>query len=113
MVILVIFLFILFIVGISVGFGYLIDPYETSKMIRDFFDKFRKYDIQDQMSFFQESTWVEKVINSCNTIRQLCIARQLIPLVCEKYNKKVQRVIISDTECRLRDIVRRQQLKVN
>lgn len=97
-------LFILFVIAISVGFGYLVDPDEMNNVLKDFFDKFHKYDIQDEMSFFQESMWVEKVIDSCTTHQQLWNADKLIPLLCTKYKRKVKENAIKNIRYRLRDI---------
>lgn len=104
MAILIVLLFILFVIAIPISLGYLVDPDETSKVLRDFFYKFHKYDIQEQMSFFQESMWVEKVINSCTTHQQLWNADKLIPLLCTKYKGKVKENAIKNIRYRLRDI---------
>ena len=97
-------LIILFLVGLPLGISYLVDPEGTSCEIKMLLEMFKKYDIQDQMSLFQESMWVEKVIDSCTTHQQLWNADKLIPLLCTKYEGKVKEGAIKNVRYRLRDI---------
>lgn len=49
----------------------------------------RKYNIQDEMSLFQDYTWVKKVIASCETHAQHSNADNLIEFLESKYRFKV------------------------
>ena len=51
--------------------------------------KKKKYNIQDEMSMFSEAKWVEKVIKSCKTYKQLIASRKLYRALSDKYNNKV------------------------
>lgn len=95
---------LLFIIGLSLGISYLVDPEGTSCEIKMLLERFKKYDIQDQMSLFQESMWVEKVIDSCTTHQQLWNADKLISLLCTKYEGKVKEGVIENIRHRLHDI---------
>ena len=105
MTILAVLLFIFLVIGLSTGFGYLIDPNEMNEIFKDLFDKFRKYDIQDEMSFYQECLWIEQVIDSCKTRKQLLNAEKLVSLICTKYDRKVKSNIICDLRHRLNYVV--------
>ena len=94
----------LFMLALPIAIAYCIDPNETKKQLQNIIDMIRKYDIQDQMSLFQESMWVEKVIDSCTTYRQLWNAEKLIPFLCTKYKGKVKEIVIKNVRYRLRDI---------
>ena len=48
-----------------------------------------KYNIQDEMSLFQDYTWVKKVIQSCKTSAQHTNADNLIEYLKQKYLFKV------------------------
>ena len=89
----------LFIVlGIPLLIGYTIDPDGFRDDVKNFFDCFRKYDIQKQMSFFQEATWVQNVINSCTNRTQLLNARKLIKLLVIKHKGSVKNRVINETK---------------
>lgn len=51
--------------------------------------KKKKYNIQDEMSMLNEAKWVEKVIKSCKTYKQLIATRKLYHALSDKYNNKV------------------------
>ena len=85
------------ILGIPLLIGYGVDPDGFRDDVKNFFDCFRKYDIQKQMSFFQEATWVQNVINSCTNRIQLLNARKLIKLLVIKYKGSVKNRVINET----------------
>ena len=76
--------------------AYGIDPNSFHESVKNFFDCFRKYDIQDQMSFFQEATWVTNVIKSCETWKQFYNSKKLISFLNNKYENKVKPKIIEE-----------------
>lgn len=51
--------------------------------------KKKKYNIQDEMNMLNEVKWVEKVIKSCKTYKQLITARKLHRALSDKYKNKV------------------------
>lgn len=51
--------------------------------------KKKKYDIQDEKNMLDEAKWVEKVIKSCKTYKQLITARKLYRVLSHKYENKV------------------------
>ena len=51
--------------------------------------KKKKYNIQDEMYMLDEAKWVEKVIKSCKTYKQLIAARKLYRALSHKYENKV------------------------
>ena len=85
------------ILGIPLLIGYGVDPKGFREEVENFFDCFRRYDIQKQMSFFQEATWVQNVINSCTNRTQLLNARKLIKLHVIKYKGSVKNRVINET----------------
>ena len=85
------------VLGIPLLIGYAVDPDSFRDEVKNFFDCFRKYDIQKQMSFFQEATWVQNVINSCTNRTQLLNARKLIKLLVIKYKGSVKNRVINET----------------
>ena len=97
----------LFLLALPIAIAYCIDPDETKEELQDIIDMIRRYDIQDQMSLYQEAKWVEEVIGSCTTITQWVYANRLIFLLEEKYDKKVKRVINSNIKYRLKGISNR------
>lgn len=99
-----VFLIALFVLGLPIAIAYYIDPDETKEELQDIIDMIRRYDIQDQMSLYQDAKWVEEVIDSCTTIKQWVCANRLIFFLEEKYDKKVKRVINSDIKDRLKGI---------
>ena len=111
--ILIALLFIVFVLGLPIAIAYCIDPDETKEELQDIVDMIRRYDIQDQMSLYQEAKWVEEVIDSCTTIKQWVYANRLIFLLEEKYDKKVKRVINSDIKYRLKGISNRKRERLN
>lgn len=52
--------------------------------------KKKKYDIKDEMNLFDDAKWVEKVLLSCKTYKQLNNADKLIEFLKEKYQNKVE-----------------------
>lgn len=63
--------------------------YNMLKDVRTKQSKKKKYDIQDEMNMFDEAKWVEKVIKSCKTYKQLIVARKLYSTLSDKYENKV------------------------
>lgn len=51
--------------------------------------KKNKYNIQDEMNMLNEVKWVEKVIKSCKTYKQLIASRKLYRALSDKYDNKV------------------------
>lgn len=51
--------------------------------------KKKKYNIQDEVHMLNEAKWVEKVIKSCKTYKQLIVARKLYRALSHKYENKV------------------------
>lgn len=51
--------------------------------------KKKKYNIQDEMNMLDEARWVEKVIKSCKTYKQLIATRKLRHALFDKYTNKV------------------------
>lgn len=51
--------------------------------------KKNKYNIQDEMNMLNEAKWVEKVIKSCKTYKQLIASRKLYRALSDKYDNKV------------------------
>ena len=88
-------LFVILVIPLLIGYG--VDPDGFQDDVKNFFDCFRKYDIQKQMSFFQEATWVQNVINSCTNRIQLLNARKLIKLLVIKYKGSVKNRVINET----------------
>ena len=86
------------ILGIPLLIGYGVDSKGFHEEVENFFDCFRRYDIQKQMSFFQEATWVQNVINSCTNRTQLLNARKLIKLLVIKYKGSVKNRVINETK---------------
>ena len=89
MFIFVILVILFFVFGIPYLISSIIDPIGTSKVINSIFKKEKKYNVQDKMSFFDDAKWVEKVINSCNTLEQLYVCDELIKTLIKKYKNKV------------------------
>ena len=54
----------------------------------------RKYNIQDEMSLFQDAEWVKNVIKSCETISQYFAVNKLVCLLQVKYENKVSEFIM-------------------
>ena len=106
------FLMALFVLALSIAIAYCIDPDETKEELQDIIDMIRRYDIQDQMSLYQEAKWVEEVIDSCTTRHQLHNADKLISFLCNKYKKKMKKEVITNTKQRLNDIYMRRSWRV-
>lgn len=94
MIIFAILTALIVVVGFPLIILYGLYPKETSKQIKDLFNIDHKYNIQDEMSFFNEAEWVKKVILSCNTTKQIWNAYELSKILREKYNNKVETKII-------------------
>jgi hypothetical protein len=62
---------------------------EISKDMRTKQPKKEKYNIQDEVHMVYEAMWVEKVIKSCKTYKQLIASRKLYRALSDKYNNKV------------------------
>ena len=108
-----VFLIALFVLVLPIAIAYCIAPDETKNELHDIIDTVHRYDIQDQMSLYQEAKWVEEVIDSCTTFKQWVCANRLIFLLEEKYDKKVKRVINSDIKYRLKGISNRKRERLN
>jgi len=52
--------------------------------------KKKKYNIKDEMNLFDDAKWVEKVLLSCKTYKQLNNADKLTDFLKEKYRNKVE-----------------------
>lgn len=52
--------------------------------------KKKKYNIEDEMNLFDDAKWVEKVLLSCKTYKQLNNADKLTDFLKEKYRNKVE-----------------------
>ena len=52
--------------------------------------KKKKYNIKDEMNLFDDAKWVEKVLLSCKTYKQLNNADKLTEFLKEKYRNKVE-----------------------
>lgn len=52
--------------------------------------KKKKYNIKDEMNLFDDAKWVEKVLLSCKTYKQLYNADKLTEFLKEKYRNKVE-----------------------
>ena len=52
--------------------------------------KKKKYNIKDEMNLFDDAKWVEKVLLSCKTYKQLKNADKLTEFLKEKYRNKVE-----------------------
>ena len=63
--------------------------YEISEDMHTKQPKKKKYNIQDEMNMLNEVKWVEKVIKSCKTYKQLIASRKLYRALSDKYKNKV------------------------
>jgi len=88
--ILLIFLISLFVFIVSFLIYFL-----DSDIVTKIFKRSSKYNIQDEMKLFDEAKWVEKVIDSCKTRKQLYPTFELIHLLKRKYQDKVDYTVIS------------------
>lgn len=52
--------------------------------------KKKKYNIKDEMNLFDEAKWVEKVLLSCKTYKQLKNADKLTNFLRKKYRNRVE-----------------------
>lgn len=52
--------------------------------------KKKKYNIKYEMNLFDDAKWVEKVLLSCKTYKQLNNADKLTDFLKEKYQNKVE-----------------------
>ena len=52
--------------------------------------KKKKYNIKDEMNLFDDAKWVEKVLLSCKTYKQLYNADKLTDFLRKKYRNKVE-----------------------
>ena len=60
-------------VGVPTLVMYLLDP----DAVTEAFKRPPKYNVQDEMSLFNDAEWVKKVILSCNTSKQIWKAYKL------------------------------------
>lgn len=91
MIIFVIIATLFFMLGIPYLISSAVDPIGTSKVIDSIFKKEKKYDVQDEMSFFNDAEWVKKVILSCKTTAQVWNAYELSKILRKKYEGKVEK----------------------
>lgn len=82
------------IIGFPLMISYGLDPNETSKEIKDFFNIGPKYSVQDEMNLFNDAEWVKKVILSCKTTAQIWNAYELSKILRKKYDGKVEGKVI-------------------
>lgn len=94
MVIFVIIAVLFFVFGIPYLISSVVDPKGTSEVIGSIFKKEKKYNVQDEMSLFNDAEWVKKVILSCNSTTQIWKAYKLSEFLRKKYYKKVNRNVI-------------------
>lgn len=94
MIIFVIIAALFFVLGIPYLFSSAVDPIGTSKVIDSIFKKKKKYNVQDEMSFFNDAEWVKKVILSCNSTTQIWNAYELSKILRKKYDSKVENKIM-------------------
>lgn len=52
--------------------------------------KKKKYNIKDEMNLFDDAKWVEKVLLSCKTYKQLKNADKLTNFLRKKYRNRVE-----------------------
>jgi len=79
---------IILIFGIAL-FPIITIVYEISEDMHTKQPKKKKYNIQDEMNMLNEVKWVEKVIKSCKTYKQLIASRKLYRALSDKYKNKV------------------------
>lgn len=77
-------------VGVPISVVYLLDP----DLVSDVFKKSPKYNVQDEMSLFNDAEWVKKVILSCKTTAQIWNAYELSKILRKKYEGKVESRVI-------------------
>lgn len=65
----------------------------------EIFEKKSKYDYSIQIKFLDDSLWVKKVIESCNSRKQIWVTNKLITCFKNKYYKKVEQSLYN-TVCR-------------
>lgn len=63
--------------------------YQISEEISTKQPKKKKYNIQYEMHMLDEAKWIEKVIKSCKTYKQLLAANKLSSILYNKYRNKV------------------------
>lgn len=81
---------LLIFVGVPISVVYFLDP----DLVLDVFKKSPKYNVQDEMSLFNDSEWVKKVILSCKTTSQIWNAYELSKILRKKYDGKVESKVI-------------------
>ena len=89
MIIFVIIATLFFMLGIPYLISSAVDPIGTSKVIDSIFKKEKKYNVQNEMSFFNDAEWVKKVILSCKSNKQIWNAYRLSENLRNKYRNKV------------------------
>ena len=72
-------------VGVPILVVYFLDP----DLVSDVFKKSPKYNVQDEMSLFNDAEWVKKVILSCKSNKQVWNAYRLSENLRNKYRNKV------------------------
>jgi hypothetical protein len=88
MIIIVTFATLFFVFGIPYLISSTVDPKGTSEVIDAIFKK-KKYDVKDEMNFFNDAEWVKKVILSCKSNKQVWNAYRLSENLRNKYRNKV------------------------
>lgn len=73
-------------VGVPILVMYLLDP----NAVTEVFKRSPKYNVQDEMSLFDDAEWVKKVILSCKTTDQIWNAYELSKILRKKYDGKVE-----------------------
>ena len=73
-------------VGVPILAMYLLDP----NAVIEAFKRSPKYNVQDEMSLFNDAEWVKKVILSCKTTAQVWNTYELSKILRKKYDKKVE-----------------------
>lgn len=91
MIIFVILATLFFVFVIPYLISSAVDPKGTSEVIDSIFKKEKKYDVQDEMSLFNDAEWVKKVILSCKTTAQVWNAYELSKILRKKYEGKVEK----------------------
>ena len=89
MIIIVIIATLFFVFGIPYLISSAVDPIGTSKVINNIFKKEKKYNVQDEMNFFNDAEWVKRVILSCKSTKQIWNAYSLSENLRDKYHNKV------------------------
>lgn len=63
--------------------------YDMSKDMYTEQPKKKKYNIQDEVHMLDDAKWIEKVMKSCKTYKQLIVTNRLPSILWNKYHNKV------------------------